>query len=205
MPIAAINFVKSFRSWKVRIIKRPVKRTPRKRLRASAQRSAPKHADDEYSSDEPNVKLSRAFVVVLLLHVVAVGGIFAFSSLKDRQNGAANAKAEAGPTKPALASATVQENVTAPKTNPKPAPLDVQKLIDSSGQVPGSKTTATQSKTTASDQAPETGRSYIVQGGDNPARIAKKFKVNYADLLKANNIDDPKKLKIGQKLIIPGK
>ena len=36
-----------------------------------------------------------------------------------------------------------------------------------------------------------------------PAGIAKKFKVSYADLLRTNNIEDPKKLQIGQKLLIP--
>ena len=35
--------------------------------------------------------------------------------------------------------------------------------------------------------------------------IAKKFKVSYDDLLAVNHIDDPRKLKIGQKLIIPTK
>jgi LysM repeat protein len=35
--------------------------------------------------------------------------------------------------------------------------------------------------------------------------IAKKFKVPYDDLLAANHIDDPHKLKVGQKLIIPAK
>jgi LysM repeat protein len=189
----------------VRIIKRPVKRTPRKKLRASAQRSVPKHAEDEYASDEPNVKLSRAFVVVLLLHVVAVGGIFAFSTLKDRQN-AASAKSESGSAKPGPS--VSQESATVQKTSSKPAPLDVQKLIDSSSQVPGAtgKTmTVAQTRTTTDSAPAESGKTYIVQGGDNPAKIAKKFKVNYTDLLKANNIDDPKKLKIGQKLIIPGK
>ena len=71
----------------MRLIKRPVKRTPRKKLRAAGQRSVAKYAEEDYSAEEPNVKLSRAFVVVLLLHVVAVGGIFAFSALKDQQTG----------------------------------------------------------------------------------------------------------------------
>jgi LysM repeat protein len=43
----------------------------------------------------------------------------------------------------------------------------------------------------------------VVQRGDSPAGIAKKFKVSYVSLLKTNNIDDPKKLQIGQKLLIP--
>ena len=80
---------------KVRIIRKPLKVTPRKKLRAAAQRSAAKYAEEDYSAEEPNVKLSRAFVVVLLLHVVAVGGIFAFSALKDHQTGSTPGKAEA--------------------------------------------------------------------------------------------------------------
>ena len=35
--------------------------------------------------------------------------------------------------------------------------------------------------------------------------IARKFKVPYDDLLAANHIHDPHKLKVGQKLIIPAK
>ncbi len=79
----------------MRIIRKPLKVTPRKKLRAAAQRSAAKYAEEDYSAEEPNVKLSRAFVVVLLLHVVAVGGIFAFSALKDHQTGSTPGKAEA--------------------------------------------------------------------------------------------------------------
>lgn len=46
-------------------------------------------------------------------------------------------------------------------------------------------------------------KTYIVAKGDNPYSLAKKFNITQAALMKANNIDDPKKLKIGQKLIIP--
>jgi len=41
--------------------------------------------------------------------------------------------------------------------------------------------------------------------GDNPVSIARKLKVPYDDLMAANHIDDPHKLQIGQKLIIPTK
>ena len=51
--------------------------------------------------------------------------------------------------------------------------------------------------------AGESPKVYVVQRGDSPAGIAKKFKVSYADLLRTNNIEDPKRLQIGQKLVIP--
>jgi hypothetical protein len=42
-----------------------------------------------------------------------------------------------------------------------------------------------------------------VKKGDNPVGIAKKLKVSYNDLVALNHIDDPRKLKIGQKLLVP--
>jgi LysM repeat protein len=44
---------------------------------------------------------------------------------------------------------------------------------------------------------------YIVQAGDSPAYIAQQFRVKTEDLMAANNIDDPSKLQVGQKLKIP--
>ena len=58
-------------------------------------------------------------------------------------------------------------------------------------------------KSKATDLIPEGAKVYTVAKGDKPVNIAKKFKVPYDDLLAANHIDDPRKLKIGQKLIIP--
>jgi len=51
--------------------------------------------------------------------------------------------------------------------------------------------------------AADSSKTYVVAKGDNPVSIAKKLKVSENDLLAVNHIDDPKKLQIGQKLIIP--
>jgi len=52
----------------------------RKVVRASAR--AMRGGEEEYYDEaEPNMKLSHAFMVVLILHVVAVGGIWAFNNL----------------------------------------------------------------------------------------------------------------------------
>ena len=94
----------------MKMIKRPAQRMPRKKLRAAAARKSARYDEEEYLVEEPNVKLSRAFVVVLLLHVVAVGGIFAFSTLKDRQPSSNPAKNQ---TESASPSSTPGANVAA--------------------------------------------------------------------------------------------
>jgi LysM repeat protein len=187
----------------VRIIRKPLKATPRKKLRAAAQRSAAKYAQEDYSAEEPNVKLSRAFVVVLLLHVVAVGGIFAFSALKDHQSASTSGKAETTNQKvPATPGNAARESGPSDKSAGKTVPSDVQKLVDSS-HASGGSGGKMQNNGITQEGAGESPKVYVVQRGDSPAGIAKKFKVSYADLLRTNNIEDPTRLQIGQKLVIP--
>jgi len=57
---------------------------PRKTLHARAAVSD-EEFDDMDSESEPNMKLSHAFIIVLLLHVLAVGGLFFFNYLKEKQ------------------------------------------------------------------------------------------------------------------------
>ena len=62
--------------------------TPRVKLR-TATRRVPRTRNAETDASvipdaEPNIRLSRAILVMLLLHVVAVGGILAFSLIKER-------------------------------------------------------------------------------------------------------------------------
>src|SRR6478735_9620519 len=58
----------------------------RKKLRASTARRSLGAAEMEYEEmAEPNMKLSRALLIVLVLHVVAVAGIIAFNTIKSRQ------------------------------------------------------------------------------------------------------------------------
>ena len=124
------------------------------------------------------MKLSRALLIVLLLHVVAVAGIIAFNAIKSRQGLSAIPSTSA--VKPS--SSTHEEAKATPALSPKPA-----------------------KKVKTNDSIPEGAKMYTVAKGDNPVNIAKKFKVSYDDLLAANQIEDPHKLKIGQKLIIPSK
>jgi LysM repeat protein len=47
------------------------------------------------------------------------------------------------------------------------------------------------------------GVTYTVQSGDSIYRISNRFKVKQEELMKLNQITDPKKMKIGMKLVIP--
>jgi LysM repeat protein len=146
----------------------------KKKLRLSTARRASASGADFDEMSEPNMKLSRALLIVLLLHVVAVGGIISFNAIKSRQ----------GPIDPPMAAKKTQAASSA-------APREEVKPEHSPAPKPEKRST------------PEGTKFYTVAKGDTPVTIAKKFKVSYDDLLTANRIDDPRKLKIGQKLIIP--
>jgi LysM repeat protein len=47
------------------------------------------------------------------------------------------------------------------------------------------------------------GQSYVVQQGDSIWRIANRYKVDQDQLMKANGISDPRKVKVGMNLVIP--
>ena len=157
---------------------------PRKKLRATAVRRpmrAGVAAADYGELAEPSMRLSRALLVVLLLHVVAVTGIIAFNAIKTRQASATSASAAAPKT------VGVESDATKPQPPAQAAPVAQKTAVKPQAKVLDS------------------GKTYVVAKGDNPVTIAKKFKVSYDDLLALNHIDDPRKLKIGQKLLIPAK
>ena len=178
----------------------------RKKLQATAARRGLGSSDMDYEEmSEPNMKLSRALLIVLVLHVVAVAGIIVFNTIKTRQDSAPpvvshNETAKSAPTAAAPKS-QVPTVVTPTRTdevkNAKTAPKAVAVKDDRKNDHP-----KPAENTAAKPDAPKT---YIVAKGDNPVAIARKMKVPYDDLMAANHIDDPHKLQIGQKLIIPSK
>ena len=172
---------------------------PKKLRAATARRSVGASAEVEYEEmSEPNMKLSRALLIVLLLHVVAVSGIIAFNAIKTRQTSfiaGAPMNTENNPT------ASVAPVIDSDASNRR-SPL-VQK-----------ETTLRETKSAKDERAKSaeqvkeparSGKVYTVVRGDNPVTIAKKLKVSYDDLLALNQIEDPRKLKIGQKLLVPSK
>lgn len=168
----------------------------RKTLRATTARRSlgvPDEMDYEEMS-EPNMKLSRALLIVLVLHVVAVAGIIAFNTIKSRQAAVppvTNTKITAPKsTAPAV---TTSESTSKPRdetATTKPAVKEERKAI------PVKPVAETSPKA-------ENKKTYVVAKGDTPVSIAKKFKITSDQLLTANKIEDAHKLKIGQKLVIP--
>lgn len=172
---------------------------PKKKLRASTARrsmNVPDEMDYEEMS-EPNMKLSRALLIVLVLHVVAVAGIIAFNTIKSRQG--------AFPSKSAAAvSATADSVVTTSTVEDTSADQTTAQMEQAKPALPVTKTDREAEPAKAlSVSVSSDAKTYVVVKGDNPVSIARKLKVSESELLKINNIEDPRKLQIGQKLVIP--
>jgi LysM repeat protein len=173
----------------------------RKKLRAMTARRALGGADMDYEEmSEPNMKLSRALLIVLVLHVVAVAGIVAFNTIKARQ----------GPPPPVSSESLKVKNLpaTSPKTEGEPIvalPRDESKTAKPPPKQVAKDDRKIERAKPVEDtlSKPAGSKTYVVAKGDSPASIARKFKVPYDDIMAANRIEDPHKLKVGQKLIIP--
>ena len=169
---------------------------PKKMLAATARRASAASAGMDFEGiPEPNMKLSRALLIVLLLHVVAVSGIIAFNAIKTRERAFVPPTSTEAENKPADA-APPANHASSDKTRVAAAEKENDRSSDPKP-----------SHSAAKDEQPKTasssGKTYVVKKGDNPAGIAKKLKVSYNDLIALNHIDDPRKLKIGQKLLVP--
>ena len=167
----------------------------RKKLHATTARRSLAAPEMEYEEmSEPNMKLSRALLIVLVLHVVAVAGIIAFNTIKSRQAAVppvTNTKTTAPKsTAPAV---TTSESTSKPRdesATTKPVVKEERKAIPVKPVAENSPKS-------------ENKKTYVVAKGDTPVSIAKKFKITSDQLLTANKIEDAHKLKIGQKLVIP--
>lgn len=234
-----------------------------KRTRRLHARAATMNATEEYEDygPEPNMKLSHAFLVVLMLHVIAVGGLYAFNSMKAGKStndqtaskphatkGAVSQKAEEkedapkggggpGQKPPTEEKAPLVAKVAeAPKTakpaanaSAKSAPTKVEhaeKGLFASAKGAMQKaavlgvTTAGTSKAAAQAPATEasnavastetetaaaTAKSYTVRAGDTMTRISSSLGVAIPDLEKVNGLASNAVLQVGQVLKVPEK
>jgi LysM repeat protein len=174
-----------------------LKRPPKLKLKASVARSrrAPIVEEEDFLEEpEPNMKLSHAFVVVLVLHVIAVAGVFAFNSIKARQADIFSAIKD----EPAKAAAA-PENAVASTGNPM-APAAAVAASDAAAL-----TNSELAKPIApAPVAAANPKTHELQPGETLTKIAKTYGVSVADLLAANDIPDATKMKPGMMLVIPG-
>jgi len=169
----------------------------KKKYQVAARAARPQQIED-YDAGQPTTKLSSAFVVVLILHVVAVGGIYAFNSIKASRRSHAQILASSGaaatspgvsagdadnatPASPAPAASSTASHPAAPAASPAP----VASVISAPAPKPGAL------------------RQYQVKAGDNLTKIAFAYRITTTELLAANNLKENAMLKIGQTLTIP--
>ena len=146
---------------------------PKKLQATTAARRAP--ASESYYEEEPKTNLSSAFIVVLVLHVVAVSGIYAFNSLRASRAPVAKSPVES----------------TAPAEGTPLANKSIVPLPPSDG--PARASSAPVSKTNV----------YRVQTGDTLTKIAAIHGVSVADLEDANTLKPGVPLRPNQTLTIP--
>ena len=169
---------------------------PKKMLAATARRASAASAGMDFEGiPEPNMKLSRALLIVLLLHVVAVSGIIAFNAIKTRE------RAFVPPTSTETENKSADLTGAANHADTANARVAVAQKENDRQQDP--KPSHSPAKDEEAKTLSSSGKTYIVKKGDNPVAIAKKLKVSYSGLMALNHLDDPRKLQIGQKLLIP--
>ncbi len=169
----------------------------KKILAATARRASAASAGMEFDGiPEPNMKLSRALLIVLLLHVVAVSGIIAFNAIKTRERSFVRPASAETENKPAQTAATANQTV-----NEKPRTATAE--IENARHTDLKPSHPPPVKEEPAKKVSSSGKTYVVKKGDNPVIIAKKLKVSYSDLIALNHIEDPRKLHIGQKLLVP--
>ncbi len=169
---------------------------PKKRLNAA---TTSRHLGmDEEMYNEPQTKLSVAFIVVLILHVVAVGGIYAFNTIKANRKTAEPAalSAETPKATPATAAPVVAAAARSSATAPIPK-AEAGELRTHSGSVAAV-------VPTAAAIAPVSGnRVHHVKAGENLAKVATLYAVSVEDLEEANGAKNVAILRPGQILNVP--
>ncbi len=163
----------------------------RKKKLNAATRTAPRAAMSDYDAEEPTTKLSSAFIVVFILHVVAIGGIYAFNGIKASRAG----------TAPAPAANKENAKTAAPKEAKAPAQTALATAAATTRPVEKN-AAAPPAGTVPNTNAPGP-KQYVVKSGDNPTKIAIAFGLKTDELLAANGLKEGAILRQGQTLTIP--
>ena len=150
----------------------------------AAQAATTAHDDDDGTN-----RLSGAFLIVLLLHIIAVVGVFAFARIKESRSRntapekPAQSTAKAAPVKPAVAKASVPATAAAiaTVTPPQATPHETVKT-----------------------PANNTHTVHIVKEGETLAKIAFAYSSGVPELVSTNKLKNAGDIHPGQALTIPG-
>lgn len=117
-------------------------------------------------------------VIVVMLHVAAIGSLFFIQ-------GCGTTRDASVPPPPVMPAPVVDQPVIPPEELPPPKPAF--------------------KRPAPAPAAPVETVEYVVKSGDALSRIAARHKVSVKQVMDLNKISDPNKIRIGQKLIIPAK
>lgn len=132
--------------------------------------------EDDWSQDQPGVRLSRVFGVVLGIHIVAIGGLVAYEMFRHHEPavpaGASALRPAAREARPAAAGAAAAQRVT---------------------------------DAFADDPVHEGLIKHVVAPGERLADIAARYGVDERALTAKNRIGDARPFASGMKLVIPNR
>jgi len=173
-------------------VTRFLKLPQKKRLNAAT--ALRRGAQVEEFDEEPQTNLAGAFIVVLVLHAVAVVGIWMFNSINGKR-GASEAEAAAS-AKGAKPAATASAKAVPPAaSSSKPASSEAHPVAGApvAGSAP-----------VAPVVAPISGaRLHHVKTGDSLAKVAAQYGVSVEEIEEANGAKNVAILRPGQTLNIP--
>ncbi len=159
------------------------------RARAQMKLSANLTEEQDWYLDTPDVRLTRIFAVVILLHAIAVGGIFAFKMV-DKASAASSVKISSAHQEIESAVQRARETAARVPATPVAEPLN---------EAP-----ARQAPPAPLRRDPSKGEQYKVQAGDTLPEIAKSLGVSPEALRGKNTIISDNELYPGRWLMIPG-
>lgn len=122
------------------------------------------------------MKSSVLIALVIGIHVLAIGGVIVMQGCETRRPTVEPPSPPVLPPRPEVGVAPVPQPVFRP-----PAPVELAPAV----------------------AEPAAGRIYEVQSGDSLSKIASRFGVSTRELVELNNIKDPNRIRVGQKIVLP--
>lgn len=174
--------------------------------RLFAQTKLPAHVTEEqdWYLDTPDVRLTRVFTVVLILHVVAVGGILAFKMVEKASTPAvivAATPADASKTEAQPAAAAV--NAAASEATPDAPAAVAAATGETPAQAPGAGETVAGTALLVDHPSAKDYQEYCVGAGETLVGIAQKLNVSASEILEINNLDSGANLTTGRWIRVP--